>query len=722
MTWTAQEKWVWKQACKGKIADFNCAQGYGGRLNPKEAKGWPEDRVIRPAFLETILLHEPYRGALTHKGLRIVGAWFKGSLDLSSGQISRPVWLNQCRFDSEVDFMYLRSAYYISLEGSIFRGKLRMQSIHLCGHLFMGKGAEFRKEVDLRDATIEGQVTTSGLKAKKGLLTKFNGVVKMGGLKAIKGLFIHQSAFDKDIELTGAKISTQVYFLESEFKGKLIMNGLEVEGHLLMRDCLFMKEQTTKNEIAVDLVTARIRGGLDLSGSKFKGKVSMRRLEVSGNLQMGRDNEFEEEVNLHQAAIGGQIEIVGAQFKGKLKMNTLEVGGTLFIKGNAGKEDQTTVCYKEVDLIGAKIGGQIDLKGSRFKGNVIMDNIEVGGNLIISKGTEFSSELRLVAAKIQGNISIQGSTHKGNLLMEAVEVAQNVFMTDTSFERSVNLTFSKIKGGLDISKSNFTSLNLTGTKINQDFCLGSILSFKELPPLKRVPPAFTGEEAFIQIKEPPIWSKGAKLTLRNTYVGNLQDIRLIRPDGSKDSWPDELDLTGFTYTNLGGLGIKESFQTQKIEWMENWLQKSKPYSPQPYQQLAGILKQLGYVDKSRKILYRAKERERVSAKGWDKAGLTIRWIFIGHGYHTYLSCIYAGVLLLIGWVGLMVKKEYRKKLGGWLWCLFYSLDRLLPIVELDERFKVINLTGFARSWFYIQTIMGYFLVTIIILGISGLIK
>ena len=53
--WTPQEKWVWRQVCEGKIADFNEMDVYGGKLDPKRPEEWPESRIITPEFLETIL-------------------------------------------------------------------------------------------------------------------------------------------------------------------------------------------------------------------------------------------------------------------------------------------------------------------------------------------------------------------------------------------------------------------------------------------------------------------------------------------------------------------------------------------------------------------------------------------------------------------------------------------------------------------------------------------
>jgi hypothetical protein len=62
--WTGQEQWVWKQLCEGKIANFHEGEKYGGTLDPQTCCGWPKNRILRAAFLETILLHEPYQSAL----------------------------------------------------------------------------------------------------------------------------------------------------------------------------------------------------------------------------------------------------------------------------------------------------------------------------------------------------------------------------------------------------------------------------------------------------------------------------------------------------------------------------------------------------------------------------------------------------------------------------------------------------------------------------------
>ena len=71
-SWTPQEKFVWERVCAGEDADFNAAPGYGGQLDPTKPEGWPQNRVLRPKFLETILFKDPYRSALTPTALTLL--------------------------------------------------------------------------------------------------------------------------------------------------------------------------------------------------------------------------------------------------------------------------------------------------------------------------------------------------------------------------------------------------------------------------------------------------------------------------------------------------------------------------------------------------------------------------------------------------------------------------------------------------------------------------
>ena len=90
--WTYQEHWVWEKIKKGEEADFNKADGYGGNLDPIEIENKNRKaRILRPEFLQTILLKKEYVKHITRKGIDITGAWIKDPLDLSHTIIDFPL-------------------------------------------------------------------------------------------------------------------------------------------------------------------------------------------------------------------------------------------------------------------------------------------------------------------------------------------------------------------------------------------------------------------------------------------------------------------------------------------------------------------------------------------------------------------------------------------------------------------------------------------------------
>ena len=616
--WTDQEKWVWNRIRENKIADFNEANGYGGKLDPKKTVEWPESRILTPAFLEMMLLHEPYRGPSTRHGVRIVGAWFKDQIDLSNAILAHQLWLEHSRFDSEVYLSSLKTSYLISIEGSNFNSILHMDSLQ-AGNLYMRNGAEF-DEVVLLGARINGT-----------------------------------------LELDGSK-----------FKSKLRMNSLQVGSSL------FMRKVTTYDEVVLN--GTRIDETLDMDGSKFKGKLHMNSLKTGSSLFM-RSVAAYDEVVLNGARIGETLEMDGSKFKAKLHMNKVQVESSMFMRDKAE--------FDEVVLNNIKVGSTLDMNSSKFKGKLHMNSLHVSSSLYMINRAEFDKVV-LIGARIDGSVEMDNSEFNDTLHIENLNVNGNFFLRNGEVKNKMYLIFARIGISLSISGSNFRYLNLTGTQISDEFCLGS------------------------GIHLPAKWEKESELILRNAKAGTLQDL--------PGAWPDKIELIGFTYSQLGGLGEVETYSMPKrnVSWMKEWMEKQKYYSPQPYEQLGKVLRKSGYKSKANNILFEGKMRELRESNCSTRISLFLQLIFVGFGYRYRFAFIWVIALTCIG--TFVLQSTGQGSANGMPCGLSYSLDMLLPIIRLNESHYTVKLIGFAKYYFYFHIISGYALASFLIAGLSGITK
>src|SRR5262249_35896626 len=157
-----------------------------------------------------------------------------------------------------------------------------------------------------------------------------------------------------------------------------------------------------------------------------------------------------------------------------------------------------------------------------------------------------------------------------------------------------------------------------------------------------------------------------------------------------DAWPDRLELDGFEYQHLGGSGGDTAVDvpTRGTAWFEGWLRKTRPYRPQPYEQLAGVFRQMGYHSEASARLYAGRERGR--SRTWSE-GDYARWfgetllmvtIGYGYGYRYFRSLLWVVLLVLVGVAVLRITGQHRvpgepgqrpMTLGA-----AYALDMLLP--------------------------------------------
>jgi hypothetical protein len=195
-----------------------------------------------------------------------------------------------------------------------------------------------------------------------------------------------------------------------------------------------------------------------------------------------------------------------------------------------------------------------------YNGSVNMNDLEVGNNLNLHR------------SKIQNNFAMYGA-----------HIGGDVLLADAQFAGPADLIDSKIDRALVLPGTKLTQLDLSDTRIEGVFFLGSGAT------------------------EPTKWiTANSVLILRNTSVDTLES--------RYNSWPSELMLEGFTYDR-----IREHLDVQvadksdnspqsksglkRIDWYKNWLKKDKQYSPEPYEQLASVLRRAGLSEEANDILY-----------------------------------------------------------------------------------------------------------------------
>ena len=737
--WSESEKWAWKQICEGRTANFNTL--LGEELDPQDPNPnhkWSDGRrTLSSDFLQAIFLHEPYRSAVPDRGVWIVAAFFEQGLNLDDAVLQGPLILHSSQFNATVSMGRVRTQGMVSFNGSRIKGKLDMDSARVGGHLWM-KHADFA-EVRLTGAKTDGHLSMVG--------STFSGLLQMDYLMVGGSMLMTEANFS-DVHFRSGLTKGRLSLTGSIFSGALDMELVTVGESLLMRQARFE---------GVRLTGAKIAGQLSIGGSTFGELLKMDSMTVGQNLHMEDDSIFEGVV-LRGTKIGGQLALRDAAFKGLLEMDSVNVGESMYLQQATFAEalldgaqvrgqlvmsgstfiglfqmnsatigeglymsdgstfngllemDSVTIgeslrmrraTFAEVRLTGANIHDWVWLDGSTFNGFLQMDSITVGKSLYMRQAA--FAKVRLRGAKIGGAIELDGSTFKGPLNMDSVKVEGSLFMREGVFNDRVVLVHASVGGNLDAGGSSLGELDLRGARIARELRLGS-------------------SNRGIEWKEYSDGNKAAfrpKLNLLNAAAGAFQD--------TKNTWPKDLEweLDGFTYSRFGGLDATESelpFE-RGADWFIRWLEENKTFSPQPYQQLAKVLRQTGHEPLADEILFALEDRIRNHDRTpvLKKALLMASSALLGYGYEVWRAGVWFFGLVLLGFCILCITPEDRRR--GFWHRMFYSLGTAVPLIGLmpiQEEFSRDLASGVA--WYFVfHRILGLVIVSALIAGMTGLV-
>jgi hypothetical protein len=261
-----------------------------------------------------------------------------------------------------------------------------------------------------------------------------------------------------------------------------------------------------------------------------------------------------------------------------------------------------------VDVNGAVIDGQLACEGARLHGTGGMaldaQGVKVGAGLFLSNLTA-KGTVDVNSAEIGGQLDCEGARLHGAggkaLNAQGVKVGASLFLRKLTAKGTVVVSGAEIGGQLACVSARFLgaggmALNAHRLRVERAFFLRNLA----IPPTGR-------------------------LDLSGAHVGDLVD--------DAASWPlapDDLVLDGFTYDRIDG-GNNTSFAARR-RWLEAGSTTKGEFRPQPYTQLAKVLRQMGHAGEARKVLIARTLRQ-------GQANRAARW----NGVKGPLGTLWAGI-------------------------------------------------------------------------------
>lgn len=443
----------------------------------------------------------------------------------------------------------------------------------------------------------------------------------------------------------------------------------------------------------VQLKGARITGRLDLQSAKVTCPLALQHCYV------------EERVILKDASIHS-MDFYGSYVPGGINGMGLAVEHNVWLGGGFTAES-------EVVFLNAHIAGSVGCGNGRFEnpgGNALrMDGARIRGDVFLRTDFHATGRVRLVGATIGGQFNCSGGKFEGGkgmaLCMDGAKVNGGVFLGEGfSASGEVRLQHAKINSRVDCSGGKFENPDGSALVL-QSATVDGTLSL--------------GEE----------FDAEGLVDLRHATAKVLADDEKTWPK------PGKLALEGFTYQAVHG--------TCDAKKRLKWLERERDFHPQPYEQLARVLRQTGYVHGAQKILYaknkRLRKAGRLGFRGWLK-NLVLQFT-VGYGYRSWRAAAWMLVLFAAGWgvawwgwhAGLMIRSQPQVKGVAYpdFHASLYSLKEFsLPPMSLHSHNFWRPYARTARGadywlfkgYFIFQGLAGWVLAGLLIAALTGIIK
>jgi hypothetical protein len=372
---------------------------------------------------------------------------------------------------------------------------------------------------------------------------------------------------------------------------------------------------------------------------------------------------------------------------------------------------------------------------------------------MLCDGFQAMGKVELARAMITGILSCKDGEFlnpgKEALAADGVKIGSHALLNRFQVEGIIRLVGSSIGGNLDCSDARFIGCRYNGL-LARGMTVTGLLDWR-------------------------------RVTKNSTTLLDLSLARVGQLADHAPSWPEQgnLRLDGFVYATItddGPTGWKV-----RRDWLDRQPHASAPgrtsiwphqsFSPQPYQQLAKVLRESGHEAAAKRILIaKEKARRKHGELGWwGWGGSMLLGATIGHGYRSWQALLWIVFWVVLG--GIFFGAGYQKEIvipakaeaykpdkktrqeqetafypdfNPWL----YSLDTLVPIINFGQkdywglqvacnrsglirgggiRFCVLGILDkpairvlYLYRWLHI--FVGWVLITLAVTGFTGLVR
>lgn len=449
--------------------------------------------------------------------------------------------------------------------------------------------------------------------------------------------------------LLGGDHSTPVHERGVRLQGAWVAGALDLENTATV-SAIYCVACTFAEQLI--LRRSKLPGGLFLMRSEVPG-IEGDGLIATGGVFLRDGFQATGEVQLLGAKIGSDLDCGNGQFNGKehhaLVADSAEIKGSIFL-------NKRFQAIGEVRLLGAQIDGNLECSKGQFDGHggdaFSVDRSVIKGNVFLHDGFHAIGEVRLLGAEIGGGLYCSKGQFDGRegkaLSADGVMIKGDMFLSDGFHAMGeVRLLGAQISGDLNCSKGQIDG------KDGDALCADGM----------RV----TGGLFFRDLASPM-----NRVSLDSASVGVLVD--------DVNAWGGDLVLDGFTYGSIGG-GAPTTAAARLA-----WLDKQRPamsgqsgaggdFRPQPWKQLQKVLREMGHAEDARQVAIALEDRLRqadligLSPQHWSRGR---KWLYraSARGFHLAFRILtgygYRPIRLL-GWFT-----------GIWLACAAFYWFAALP--------------------------------------------